>query len=218
MWSYTFNDFNFETRFILALPLGSRFCANVSDGCNKKQSFLQQDFQIHFKVTRKSFKFILGLAWGSIKDYKVGNFVTNLKFKDQTFRHFLIKFCGFDPNFDRNILTSLYLKFETSLHVQLRDHLFIHTTYRFHDMSSVGNLHWGYLVGSIGSVINVVAWPFLETLSGVQLFHRNVNLCIFWHNKYGKRIYRTKYIFRKSHVIKLIKSLTNFIYQSVLPM
>ena len=74
-----------KPRFILALPLGSRFCANVFDGCNKKQSFLQQDFQIHFKVTRKSFKFILGLAWGSIKDYKVGNFVTNLKFKDQTF-------------------------------------------------------------------------------------------------------------------------------------
>ena len=33
-----------------------------------------------------------------------------------------------------------------------------------------------------------------------------------WQNMQCK-IYRPKYIFRKSYVIKLIKSLTNFIYQ-----
>ena len=31
-------------------------------------------------------------------------------------------------------------------------------------------------------------------------------------------IYRPEYIFRKSHVIKLIKSLTNFTYSNVSPM
>ena len=33
---------------------------------------------------------------------------------------FLIKFCSSDPSLSRNILTSLYLKSETSAHAQLR--------------------------------------------------------------------------------------------------
>ena len=54
---------------------------------------------------------------------------------------FLIKFCISDPSFNRNILTSLYLKSGTSAHAQLRDSSFIHTIYKFNDMDLVGNLH-----------------------------------------------------------------------------
>ena len=53
----------------------------------------------------------------------------------------LTKFYSFNPSFNRNILTSLYLKSETSAHAELRDDLFIRTIYRFHDMVSVGNLY-----------------------------------------------------------------------------
>ena len=41
------------------------------------------------------------------------------------------------------ILTLLYLKSETSAHVQLRNYSFLHTIWKFHDMVSVWNLHWG---------------------------------------------------------------------------
>ena len=55
--------------------------------------------------------------------------------------NFLTKFCSSDRSFNRNILTSLYLKSETSAHAELHNYLFIQTTYKFHDMVSVGNLH-----------------------------------------------------------------------------
>ena len=51
------------------------------------------------------------------------------------------KFVSSDPSFNRNILTSLYLKSEISAHVQLRDYMFLNTIYRFHDMVLVGNLN-----------------------------------------------------------------------------
>ena len=60
--------------------------------------------------------------------------------------NFFTKFWGSDPNFNRNILTSLYLKSETSAYAQLHNYSFIHTIYKFHHMMSVGNLHWGYLL------------------------------------------------------------------------
>ena len=41
--------------------------------------------------------------------------------------NFLAKFCLSDPSFNENILTSLYLKSETSTHAQLSDYSFIHT-------------------------------------------------------------------------------------------
>ena len=53
--------------------------------------------------------------------------------------NFLTKFLSSDPSFNKNILTSLY----TSAHAQLRNHLFINTIYKFHDMVSVGNLNLG---------------------------------------------------------------------------
>ena len=55
--------------------------------------------------------------------------------------NFLTKFYGSDSSFNRNILTSLYLKYETSAHAQLRNYSIIPTIYNFHDMVSVGNLH-----------------------------------------------------------------------------
>ena len=55
--------------------------------------------------------------------------------------NFLTKFCSSDPSFNRNILTSLNLKSETSRHALLHDYSFIRNTYTFHDMVSVGNLH-----------------------------------------------------------------------------
>ena len=55
--------------------------------------------------------------------------------------NFLTKFWSSDPSFSRNILTSLYVKSETSAHAQLRNCLFIHTIHKFHDKVSVGNLH-----------------------------------------------------------------------------
>ena len=57
---------------------------------------------------------------------------------------FLTYFYSSDPSFNRNILTSLYLKSEISAHAQLCDYLFIHTIYKFHDIVSVRDLHWGY--------------------------------------------------------------------------
>ena len=54
--------------------------------------------------------------------------------------NFLIKFYSSDPGFNRNILTSLYLKPETFAHAQLRNYWFIQTIYKFHDMVSVCNL------------------------------------------------------------------------------
>ena len=60
--------------------------------------------------------------------------------------NFLTKFGSSDPSLNRNILTSLYLKSEACARAQLRDYLFIHTMYNYHDMMLVGNLHWGYLL------------------------------------------------------------------------
>ena len=60
--------------------------------------------------------------------------------------NFLTKFFSFDPSFHRNILASLYLKSVTSVRAYLRDYSFTHTLCKFHDMVSVANLHWGYLL------------------------------------------------------------------------
>ena len=54
--------------------------------------------------------------------------------------NFLTKFFSSDSSFNRNILTSLYLKSGTSAHAQLRNYSFIHTVHKFHDMVSVVNL------------------------------------------------------------------------------
>ena len=46
----------------------------------------------------------------------------------------LTEFCSSDPSFNGNILTSLYLKSETSAHAQLGDYSFTHTIYKFHSI------------------------------------------------------------------------------------
>ena len=46
--------------------------------------------------------------------------------------NFLTKFCSPDLSFNRNVLTSLYLKSEASARAQLLNYLFIHTIYKFH--------------------------------------------------------------------------------------
>ena len=58
-------------------------------------------------------------------------------------KNFLNKIFSSDPSFNRNILTSLFLKCETYVHVQLRDKSFIHDIYKFYDMVPVGNLDQG---------------------------------------------------------------------------
>ena len=55
--------------------------------------------------------------------------------------NFLTKFYSSDPSFNGNILTSFYLKSETSAHVQLCDYSFIHTIYKFHGMVLAANSH-----------------------------------------------------------------------------
>ena len=72
-----------------------------------------------------------------------GNVVCNFVYIFIAHCNFLNKFCssGSDPSFNRNILTSLDLKYETSVHAQLLNYLFIHAIYKFHEMVSAGNLH-----------------------------------------------------------------------------
>ena len=90
---------------------------------------------------------------------------------------FLAKLCCSDPSFNRNVLSSLYIKFEISSHAQLRDYSFIPTIYKFHDMVSVGNLHWGYLlINEVYRQRHVVTWLFPEIIFGVQFLTRNVYL------------------------------------------
>ena len=62
--------------------------------------------------------------------------------------NFFTKVCSFDPSFNRNILTSLYLKSETSTHAQLHSYSFFHTIFMW--------------IGSIDNVMNVVCNFLLE--------------------------------------------------------
>ena len=71
--------------------------------------------------------------------------------------NFLTKFFSSDPRFNGNILTYLYLKSGTSAHAQLCNYSFIHTIHKFHDMVSVGNLHWGYFLIN-GAIYNVIIY------------------------------------------------------------
>ena len=76
--------------------------------------------------------------------------------------------------------------------------------------------------------MNAVMWLFLETLSAAQLLTRKemstftsaikLDLEVIDLVKEQCTMDRAEYVFRKTHVIKLIKSLTNFIYQNVSPM
>ena len=76
--------------------------------------------------------------------------------------------------------------------------------------------------------MNAVMWLFLETLSAAQLLTRKemstftsaikLDLEVIDLVKEQCTMDRPEYVFRKTHVIKLIKSLTNFIYQNVSPM
>ena len=99
----------------------------------------------------------------------------------------------------------------------------LHTIGKYLDMVSVGNLHSGYHL-----IKGVARWRHEcahVTFSGTSYNVSNLLVemsklkqaikLTFWRYKFGKKavykIYRTECIFRKSHVIKLIKSLTNFI-------
>ena len=55
--------------------------------------------------------------------------------------NFFTEFRSSYPSFNRNILTSLYLKSETSAHAQLCDYSFIHTIYKFYGMVLAGKSH-----------------------------------------------------------------------------
>ena len=70
-----------------------------------------------------------------------GNSVCILLMSYSGLEIFSTKFCSSDPSFNRNVLTSLYVKSEISADAQLRNYLFMHITHKFHDMVSVGNFH-----------------------------------------------------------------------------
>ena len=80
--------------------------------------------------------------WKFCSSWKFGLYFAYIFIADW---NLLTKFRSFDPICNRNILTSLYLKSETSAHAQLRNYSLVHTIYTFHDMVLVGNLSWGYL-------------------------------------------------------------------------
>ena len=113
---------------------------------------------------------------------------------------------------------------EISAHAQQRDYWFIHTVHKFHDMVSVGNLFWGYLLinGCIDNAMNIVTWLFFKMIFRVQLLTRNVKTYFtsavkvtFKCNRSGKRtVYNLHF---QSHMIKFIKPLINFICQHLSP-
>ena len=106
-----------------------------------------------------------------------------------------------------------------------RDCWLIHTAYIFPGILSNRNLHWGYSLinGAIDNIINVIILLFLEILSNVPLLTWNVNLhtryevkvCVANLVKWQCAVKRSTYYFKKSHVAKLIKSLSNFVHQRV---
>ena len=96
--------------------------------------------------------------------------------------------------FSKNVFTSLRLKSETPAYVQFAITLF-HTIYKFFDMVSVGNLHWGYPSNNgvtkwrhgcghmsfSGTFYNVC-----NLLVEISAFKRSMKLTNE-HNKFGKR-------------------------------
>ena len=91
--------------------------------------------------------------------------------------NFLTKFCSSDSSFNSSILKSLYVKFELLL---MRNYAITRLCilYKFHDMVSDWNLHWGYSwrMESVDNIVSVITWLFLEILSDVQYLTRNANL------------------------------------------
>ena len=61
-------------------------------------------------------------------------------------------------------------------------------------------------------IMKVATWLLLEIISGMQLLTWNATLGKVDLNKFGKS---QKMLFRKSHVAKLMRPLTNFIYWEV---
>ena len=102
--------------------------------------------------------------------------------------------------------------------------------FKFHDMVSIRNLHWRYLLMNgayrwrqeCGHVTFPETYDMCNFLLEMSTSTQAINLTFACKKtvmiKGPCKICRTEYIIRKSHVIKLIKSLTNFIYQNVSPM
>ena len=102
--------------------------------------------------------------------------------------------------------------------------------FKFHDMVSIRNLHWRYLLMNgayrwrqeCGHVTFPETYDMCNFLLEMSTSTQAINLTFARKKtvmiKGPCKICRTEYIIRKSHVIKLIKSLTNFIYQNVSPM
>ena len=104
---------------------------------------LNQSFRSSFKIGRPRLRGMHSTSWKFSTWWKLGLYFLYIFIMDW---NFFTKFCSSDSSFNGNILTSLYLKSETSAHVQLCDYSFIHTTYMFHGMVLAGNSHCGYLL------------------------------------------------------------------------
>ena len=120
-----------------------KICNHLCEGCQENIPLL-----LHTSFQREQ-----GLGWGGVGvggcilvdifhfvDIDIQSVFSYIFIADYDF---FTKFCSSDPRFNRNNLTSLYLKSETCAHMQMRNYSFIHTIYKFHDIMLVGNLHWG---------------------------------------------------------------------------
>ena len=103
---------------------------------------LSKNRKIYYKVTKEKDQMIFShmvpfyntggvhsTSWKFSTWWKFGLYFVYIFIVDWIF---LTKFCTSDPSFNGNILTYLYLKYETSAHVQLCDYSFIHAIYKFH--------------------------------------------------------------------------------------
>ena len=109
-------------------------------------------FHHNFLIILSNFAFLVEMSAGFSL---VGTYVHSVSWKYSTWWkfglyfvyifiadwNFLTNFCSSHPSFNGNILTSLYLKSETSAHAQLCDYMFIYTIFKFHGMVLVGNLN-----------------------------------------------------------------------------
>ena len=93
---------------------------------------------VYYGLTFSRIRTVHFTSWKFSTWWKFGLYIVYIFLADW---NFLTKFCGSDPSFNGNILTSLYLKSETLAHAQLCNYSFIHTIYKFHGILLAGNSH-----------------------------------------------------------------------------
>ena len=118
---------------------------------------------------------------------------------------------------------------ETFLHPYASDSKYLsmhnslmHSIYKFSEMVLVTNLHWRYLSIYLFPryLSEILADMQLLTLLEMSTPTQTIKIN-FEHDNFLKgqcTIFRPEYVFRKSHMTKLIKPLTDLIYERVHPM